>query len=132
MRVQPTRAVKARPVEESALYVQIYNLRKKLSQKRQPGEKAPPSCIQTKSGRGYRLLATVIPIDTRGTSTYFTPLDDSQADLRLTVEVRHVHHQPGSALPWRGGGLFRIMSPGDHERIVRFVFAELRSRHAIS
>src|SRR5438105_3455776 len=28
-------------------------------------------------------------------------LDDSQADLRLTVEVRHVHHQPGSALPWR-------------------------------
>src|SRR5438874_5361584 len=81
MRVQPTRAVKARPVEESALYVQIHNLRKNLSQKRQPGQKAPPSCIQTKSGRGYRLLATVIPIDTRGTSTYFTPLDDSSEPI---------------------------------------------------
>ena len=68
-----------RPVEDAALYVQIYNLRKKLSQKRQPGQKAPPSCIQTKSGRGYRLLARVIPIDTPGTSTCFTPLDDSRA-----------------------------------------------------
>jgi len=58
------------------------------------------------------------------------PLEDGQPDLRLTVEVRHVHHQPTSALPYRAGGLFRTLSPGDHERIVRFVFAELRSRHA--
>jgi PilZ domain len=58
------------------------------------------------------------------------PLEDGQPDLRLTVEVRHMHHQPTSALPYRAGGLFRTLSPGDHERIVRFVFAELRSRHA--
>jgi DNA-binding winged helix-turn-helix (wHTH) protein len=75
------KAVWGRPVEDAALYVQIYNLRKKLSQKRQPGEKAPPSCIQTKSGRGYRLLATVIPLDTRGTSTYSTFLDDSSEPI---------------------------------------------------
>jgi hypothetical protein len=75
------KAVRGRPVEDAALYVQIYNLRKKLSQKRQPGEKAPPSCIQTKSGRGYRLLATVIPLDTRGTSTYSTFLDDSSEPI---------------------------------------------------
>jgi hypothetical protein len=60
------------------------------------------------------------------------PLEDGQPDLRLTVEVRHVHHHPGSALPWRAGGLFRTLSPGDHERIVRFVFAELRSRRRAS
>jgi DNA-binding winged helix-turn-helix (wHTH) protein len=75
------KAVWGRPVEDAALYVQIYNLRKKLSQKRQPRQKAPPSCIQTKSGRGYRLLATVIPIDTRGASTYLTPLDNSSEPI---------------------------------------------------
>ena len=57
-------------------------------------------------------------------------LNDGQPNVRLTIEVRHVHMQTNSAVPWRAGGLFRTLSPGDHERIVRFVFAELRSRHA--
>ena len=83
-----------RPVEDAALYVQIYNLRKKLSQKRQPGQKAPPSCIQTKSGRGYRLLARVIPIDTRGTSTCFTPLDERKGPITLIMLSLGVSARP--------------------------------------
>jgi DNA-binding winged helix-turn-helix (wHTH) protein len=100
------KAVWGRPVEDAALYVQIYNLRKKLSQKRQPGQKAPPSCIQTKSGRGYRLLATVIPIDTQGPSTYFTPLDDSSEPIPNDSTMR-------VAAPFRSAiiGAAELISP---------------------
>jgi c-di-GMP-binding flagellar brake protein YcgR len=56
------------------------------------------------------------------------PLGDGQPDLRVTFEVRHVrpHSKPGQA--WRAGGLFRTLTPADHERVIRFIFAELRSR----
>ena len=55
-------AVWGRVVEDAALYVQIYNLRKKLGQKRkQLGQR---SCIQVKSSHGYRLLATLKPLET--------------------------------------------------------------------
>jgi PilZ domain-containing protein len=63
------------------------------------------------------------------------PLCDGNSPLRVTVEVRHV--RPDGRLqpmdgrvpqPWRAGGLFRNLSPIDHERVIRFIFAELRSR----
>jgi hypothetical protein len=56
-------------------------------------------------------------------------LDDGAPDVRFTVEVRHVHatqHQ-GTC---RAGGAFRNLTPADHERVIRFIFAELRSTHS--
>lgn len=50
---------------------------------------------------------------------------DDQPPVRLTIEMRHVH-QDAEHGTWRGGGLFRNLSPADHERIVRHIFAELR------
>jgi hypothetical protein len=62
------------------------------------------------------------------------PLGGGTTDLRATIEVRyaHLHPQVESAtglLPqhWHAGGPFRNMSPLDHERVIRFLFAELRS-----
>ena len=53
---------------------------------------------------------------------------------RATIEVRYVHVHPEVAgdtgkVPtyWHAGGPFRNMSPIDHERVVRFLFAELRA-----
>jgi hypothetical protein len=61
------------------------------------------------------------------------PLGDG-ADLRATIEVRYVQPQPAleaasGVLPhlWHAGGPFRNMSPADHERVIRFLFAELRA-----
>jgi hypothetical protein len=56
------------------------------------------------------------------------PLADGHPDLRLTVEVRHVRRTGKPEQPWRAGGLFRTLSQPDHERLIRFIFAELRSR----
>jgi len=62
------------------------------------------------------------------------PLGDDAVDLRATIEVRYVHLHPqvpsnGDVLApsWHAGGPFRNMSPADHERVVRFLFAELRA-----
>jgi PilZ domain-containing protein len=57
-------------------------------------------------------------------------LHDGDPDLRVTVELRHVRpdRQGGT---WRAGGLFKTLSPADHERVVRFVFGELRSRQRL-
>ena len=62
------------------------------------------------------------------------PLGSDTTDLRATIEVRYVHLHPeatGDAglLPqyWHAGGPFRNMSPHDHERVIRFLFAELRA-----
>jgi len=44
-------------------------------------------------------------------------------DMRVTLEVRHVRPEEGR---WRTGGLFRALPPAEHERIVRYIFAELR------
>src|ERR1700694_1198741 len=62
------------------------------------------------------------------------PLGDGSPDLRTTIEVRYVHLHPqseagagGAVAPsWHAGGPFRNMSPVDHERVIRFLFAELR------
>jgi c-di-GMP-binding flagellar brake protein YcgR len=91
------------------------------------------------------LEATVVDLSSRGVGlsldqevrlsdriSLSVPLDDGKPDLRLTVEVRHVRREAGSVEPaptmWRAGGLFRNLAPLDHERVIRFIFAELRSR----
>jgi hypothetical protein len=74
------------------------------------------------------------------------PLTEGTPDLRVTFEVRHVRPEGfgrpplGGTLdqaslvvqsarqPWRAGGLFRNLSLTDHERVIRFIFAELRAR----
>jgi c-di-GMP-binding flagellar brake protein YcgR len=56
------------------------------------------------------------------------PLGDGQPDLRVTFEVRHVRPEAKVAHTWRAGGLFRTLTPADHERVLRFIYAELRSR----
>jgi PilZ domain len=61
-------------------------------------------------------------------------LGDDGVDLRTTIEVRYVHMHPQvpangevAEQSWHAGGPFRNMSPADHERVVRFLFAELRA-----
>jgi hypothetical protein len=56
------------------------------------------------------------------------PLDDGSPDLRVTLEVRHVRPNARTEGTWRAGGLFRNLALLDHERVIRFIFAELRSR----
>ena len=56
------------------------------------------------------------------------PLDEGSPDLRVTLEIRHVRPDSRSESTWRAGGLFRNLLPTDHERVIRFIFAELRSR----
>jgi hypothetical protein len=58
------------------------------------------------------------------------PLGDGEADLRVTVEVRHVR-QDARTGEWRAGGLFRTLSAVDHERVIRYVFGELRARERL-
>lgn len=52
------------------------------------------------------------------------PMNDDGADLRVTVEIRHVRTvgRPGT---WRAGGLFRNLPPADHARVLRFIRAAL-------
>ena len=57
------------------------------------------------------------------------PLSDGAPDLRVTVEVRHVRTE-AEAGKWRVGGPFRNLPETDHERVIRFIFAELRTREA--
>ena len=74
------------------------------------------------------------------------PLTEGTPDLRVTFEVRHVRPEgfgrpplggkvekeslvvQSARQPWRAGGLFRNLSLTDHERVIRFIFAELRAR----
>ena len=63
------------------------------------------------------------------------PLHDGGPDLRLMLEVRHVRpgrsadDAPGpESARWRAGGQFRNLQTPEHERVIRFIFAELRSR----
>jgi len=56
------------------------------------------------------------------------PLDEGSPDLRVTLEIRHARPDTRTESTWRAGGLFRNLPPADHERVIRFIFAELRSR----
>ena len=50
-------------------------------------------------------------------SLEFSP-GDGGPDLRVTLEIRHV--RPDAA-HWRAGGLFRTLTPVDHQRIVNIL-----------
>lgn len=94
------------------------------------------------SGNAWRdIEATVVDLSSRGIGlaigeevhlgdrlSLVMPLDDGEPDLRLTVEVRHAKPARKPKEPWRAGGPFRSLTPDDHERLVRFIFAELRAR----
>jgi PilZ domain len=92
------------------------------------------------AGAWRDLNATVVDLSSRGVGvrvdqavalgdrlSLMIPLDDGSPDLRITVEVRHVRPDPHAGV-WHAGGLFRTLAPGDHERVIRYVFAELRAR----
>jgi hypothetical protein len=49
------------------------------------------------------------------------PLQDG-ADLKVTVEIRHVRPEANSG-QWRAGGLFRNLPTADHDRVMRFIRA---------
>ena len=59
------------------------------------------------------------------------PLADGGPELRVTVEVRHARQDAPDTRACRAGGLFRNLLPADHERVTRFIFAELRSRQPL-
>jgi c-di-GMP-binding flagellar brake protein YcgR len=93
------------------------------------------------AGAWHDLEATLVDLSSRGVGvgldeevhlgdrlSLAVSLGDGQPDLRVTVELRHVRRDgAGSTHAWRAGGLFRSLAPPDHERIIRFIFAELRS-----
>jgi hypothetical protein len=99
------------------------------------------------SGAWHDLEATLSDLSSRGVGlsldhevrvgdrlSIAAPLGNDGVDLRATIEVRYVHLHPqapanGDVLQqsWHAGGPFRNMSPADHERVVRFLFAELRA-----
>jgi hypothetical protein len=92
-------------------------------------------------GAWRELQATLVDLSSRGVGvsldqevrlgdrlSLVVPLGDGLPELRVTVEVRHVRQDASSEQPWRAGGLFRHFAPDDHERVIRFIFAELRSR----
>jgi len=93
------------------------------------------------AGAWRELDATVVDLSSRGVGVNLSqdahvgdrlslaiPLDEGSPDLRVTLEIRHVRSDARAAGTWRAGGLFRNLLPADHERVIRFIFAELRSR----
>ena len=53
-------------------------------------------------------------------------LNDGGPDLRVTVEIRHVHADAGGG-QWRAGGLLRNVPQPDFERVSRFVATAIGS-----
>lgn len=91
-------------------------------------------------GAWREIEATLMDLSSRGVGLGVTPavnvsdrlllvipLADGQPDLRVTVELRHARQDAEGTGLWRAGGLFRNLPPADHERVIRFIFAELRS-----
>jgi hypothetical protein len=94
------------------------------------------------AGAWRDLNATVVDLSSRGVGvrldqavavgdrlSLMIPLEDGSPELRVTIELRHV--RAASSGTWHAGGLFRTLAPGDHERVIRFVFAELRVRAGV-
>jgi hypothetical protein len=92
-------------------------------------------------GAWHDLDATVVDLSSRGVGlslnqeahvgdrlSLAVPLDEGSPDLKITLEIRHVRPDSRSESTWRAGGLFRNLLPADHERVIRFIFAELRTR----
>jgi len=96
------------------------------------------------AGAWHDLDATVVDLSSRGVGlkldrevglgdrvSLLLPLADGKPELRTTVEIRHVRVDSKRA-EWRAGGLFRNLPSADHERVIRCIFAELRSRRTHS
>jgi hypothetical protein len=49
-----------------------------------------------------------------------------EPELPVTVEVRHARADSRSE-DWHVGGLFKTISPDDHQRVVRYIFDQLTS-----
>jgi len=94
-------------------------------------------------GAWREIGATVVDLSSRGVGlrldrrvqvsdrlSLLIPLGDGSPDLRVTVELRHVRADAAAGV-WHAGGLFRTLAPGDHERVIRYVFGELRSRQRL-
>ena len=92
------------------------------------------------TGAWHDLDVTVVDLSPRGVGvaleeavqvgqrlTLVIPLNDGAADLRVNVEIKHVRRD-STMTAWRAGGQFRGLAPADHERVIRFIFAELRAR----
>lgn len=58
------------------------------------------------------------------------PLADGLPVWRVTVEMRHVRSARRPDGEWHAGGQFRNISTVEHERVIRFIFAELRGRRS--
>lgn len=93
------------------------------------------------NGAWRDLEATVVDLSSRGLGlslnqkaqigdrlSLTVPLDQGGPDLKVALEIRHIQVDARTADTWRAGGLFRNLPPADHERVIRFIFAELRSR----
>jgi hypothetical protein len=93
------------------------------------------------AGAWHDMDATLVDLSSRGVGvtldqevhlgdrlSLLAPLSDGQSDLRVTFEVRHVRQNAKPGPAWRAGGQFRTLTPADHERVIRFIFGELRSR----
>ncbi|HEV7663748.1 MAG TPA: PilZ domain-containing protein [Chloroflexota bacterium] len=103
----------------------------------------PASRARRWVGGAWRdLNATLVDLSSRGVGvsldhevrlgerlSLVVPVEDGNRELRVTVEVRHVRDAGQGEQRWRAGGLFRNLAPADHERVIRFIFAELRCRN---
>jgi hypothetical protein len=110
-------------------------------QARVPLQIHPKRARRWVGGAWRDLGATVVDLSSRGVGlnldhearvgdrlSLVVPLDDGGPDLKVTLEIRHVRPHGRVEGTWRAGGLFRNLDFADHERVIRFIFAELRSR----
>src|SRR5438874_5012640 len=56
------------------------------------------------------------------------PLQQGAADLKVTIEIRHIRRDARFESTWRAGGLFRNMPPSDYARVARFLDAGFSAR----
>lgn len=60
------------------------------------------------------------------------PLVDGLPPWRVTVEMRHVRPSRRPDGQWHAGGQFRNITTAEHERVIRYIFAELRGLRSSS
>ena len=109
-------------------------------QPRVPVQLRPTRARHWANGAWHEVAGLVVDLSSRGIGleidrvvrigdrlSVSMPLSDGAPDLRVTVEVRHMRADEDGGR-WRVGGPFRNLPEADHERVIRFIFAEQRSR----